>query len=472
MNYAFFVPLITLLAAGASCGTTVHLPARGVSEQNIYPVCQITFDDDNHWLSPYGAFSPDDRWLVYDTRQVDSAMGSNPFIKKVNVETGQIETVNTTYNHTSNGPGCGTPMYQPTRNRVNIIHGPENANSDIPYDFHRRTCVMVDEEQPGKGIHLDARDISPPFTPGALRGGTHAHQFSGDGDWIGFTYNDSLMVDLENRTGQKSDLRTVGVMTRYSPIDVDQDAVGENNDGEWFAVLAARVTPHPQPGTDEIDRAFSNAWVGEKGYLKADGTWQRAQAFLGKVRTVDDCEVVEVFIVDIPDRIDRPGPDGPLEGTKTCLPMPPEGTTQRRLTHLSHRKYPGVVTEPRHWVLSSSDGQYIAFLAKDTAGIVQIFAVSPQGSAPIQLTSHSTHVQDTFAWQPGSHLLCYVCDNSLFLAGLENGTPMPPIRLTNPFQAQPLYPCWSHDGKAIAFNLYVSIDEQQFRQIFLLNLTK
>jgi hypothetical protein len=29
--------------------------------------------------------------------------------------------------------------------------------------------------------NLDARDLLPPFTPGALRGGTHVHQFSPDG---------------------------------------------------------------------------------------------------------------------------------------------------------------------------------------------------------------------------------------------------------------------------------------------------
>jgi len=32
-----------------------------------------------------------------------------------------------------------------------------------------------------KATRLDARDVTVPFRPGALRGGTHAHQFSGDG---------------------------------------------------------------------------------------------------------------------------------------------------------------------------------------------------------------------------------------------------------------------------------------------------
>ncbi len=32
--------------------------------------------------------------------------------------------------------------------------------------------------------------------PGALRGGTHRHEWSGDGKWIGFTYNDAILKAL------------------------------------------------------------------------------------------------------------------------------------------------------------------------------------------------------------------------------------------------------------------------------------
>jgi hypothetical protein len=50
----------------------------------------------------------------------------------------------------------------------------------------------------GVAANLDARDLTPPFTSGAMRGGTHVHVFSGDGGRISFTYNDYL-VDPEQR---------------------------------------------------------------------------------------------------------------------------------------------------------------------------------------------------------------------------------------------------------------------------------
>ena len=42
--------------------------------------------------------------------------------------------------------------------------------------------------------NLDARDLLPPFTPGALRGGTHVHQFSPDGHVVSSTYEDHVLV--------------------------------------------------------------------------------------------------------------------------------------------------------------------------------------------------------------------------------------------------------------------------------------
>lgn len=429
---------------------------------------QLTFGKQNHFLSPYGAFSPDDQWLVYDTRNGETEMGSNDKIEKVNVQTGRIEMVYRTPDQNAYGPGCGTPSYHPHENKVIFIHGIENASEQRPYDLHRRTCVMVDEKEPGKAIHLDARDVTLPFTPGALRGGTHAHQFSGDGKWIGFTYNDALLAEMERATGRPVNLRTVGVMTGSAAVEVDEDPAHENNDGRWYAALVARVVVEPEPGTDEIGRAFSNAWVGRAGYLRADGGRQRAQAYLGRLKTTSGGEIVEVFVSDIPDRIDIAGPQGPLEGTESDFPMPPEGVVQRRVTYTEGRKYPGVATEPRHWVLSSSDGKYIAFLARDEEGIVQIYAVSPLGSEPVQMTFHETSIQNTFFWKPDSHVLCYVCDNSVFVGGLENNLPMKPVRLTQQFESHPIHPCWSKDGKMIAFNVDTIENAKTFRHIFLI----
>ena len=440
------------------------------SDINTYPVKQLTFDSYNHFLSPYGAFSPDDEWLVYDTRTNENAMGSNSTIEKVNVKTGERQIIYQTPNQNTYGPGCGTPTYHPKVNQIIFIHGINNADQSRPYDLHRRTCVMTDETQLGKAIHLDARDVIYPFTPGALRGGTHAHQFSGDGNWIGFTYNDALMADFENQTGYPANLRTVGIMTGPNQVNCDNDSEDENNDGQWFSALVAKVVPFPAPGTNQISRAFSNAWVGEKGYQKPDGTYQRAQAYLGKLKSKEGHDLIEIYISDIPNKIDIPGPLGPLEGTKKDFPMPPKDIVQKRLTYTENRKYPGVSTTPRHWLLSSSDGQYIAYLAKDDQGIVQIFVVSPLGLSPIQITFNNTPVQSTFFWKPNSHKICYVTDNSLFLSGLENNKPIQRIRLTKKFQNPPFYPCWSHDGNSVAFNLDQTDHGQTIRQIFISNV--
>src|SRR5690606_36965918 len=142
----------------------------------------------------------------------------------------------------------------------------------------------------------DARDITPPFTTGALRGGTHAHNWSADGKWISFTYNDFVISQLEKIDSSVKDLRTVGAMVPGHPVHVPYDASKENNSGEMFSVVVAKVTQHPQPGSDEIDKAFDEGWIGVKGYQKSDGSWQRrAIAFQGEVTNSDGTKKAEVF---------------------------------------------------------------------------------------------------------------------------------------------------------------------------------
>jgi len=420
---------------------------------------QLTFEPRNHYLDNNDNFSPDDQWLVYDTRKGVPGppvreIGANSNIEKVNVKTGEIVVLYETENQTEYGPGVGAASYHPTENKVVCMHGLMNCNAERPYWYWRRTGVIVDELQPGVPIFLDARDVTLPFTPGALRGGTHRHEWSADGQWIGFTYNDAIMAAMEERTGEPVNLRTIGVATSsLGLVKVDRDPEGENNDGLWFSALVVKVVPNPKPGSDEISRAFSDAWVGTKGYRKPDGTWQRARAFLGKVRDKQGEELVEVFVVDIPDKIDIPGDEGPLEGTETTMPMPPKGSKQRRLTRTENRKYPGAVTEPRHWVRSSPDGSRISYLAKDDNGIVQVFYISPLGGEAVQVTHHSSPIQSTVRWNPNGNEICYVCDNSIYICDVREGASFGKARRMTPRTDEPpMCPVWSHNGKMIAFN--------------------
>ena len=59
--------------------------------QNNYKLeRQITTDfSQNHDLDNNDNFSPDDQWLVYDTRTEEGGIGANGKIEKVNIITGE-----------------------------------------------------------------------------------------------------------------------------------------------------------------------------------------------------------------------------------------------------------------------------------------------------------------------------------------------------------------------------------------------
>lgn len=430
---------------------------------------QLTFSDQNHELDHNENFSPDDQWIVYDTRPNPAGIAQNTKIEKVHISSGKREILYQIANPTPYGPGVGAVSYHPFLPQVVFIHGLEPANEMYPYAAHRRTGVILDERNPESLYYMDSRDIKKPFVAGALRGGTHRHQWSGDGDWIGFTYNDALMVDLETKTGQKHDLRTIGVSKRIGPkVSVKPDSLGEHIQGEWFSALVVPVVPNPKPGSDEISRAYEDWWVGSHGYRKPDSTYQRARAFIGDLITDDGRNISEVFIVDIPDNIHIPGKNGPLEGTLETMPAPSQGVSIRRITRTENRTYPGVSPTPRHWVSSPADGSFISYLAKDNAGIVQVFLVSPLGGEPIQATQHETDVQSMVRWHPNSVMFSYVTDNSLFLAEiLYGGKVSSPIRITEKNPDAPFAHCWSRNGDRIAFNRIVSSTDKSYIQLFI-----
>ena len=357
---------------------------------------QLTFASRNHNLDNNDNFSPDDRWLAFDPREDDTAIAGNAFIARVEVATGKTSVIYREPLAAAWGPGVGAANVNPVDGRVAFIRGLTGASAARPYAMWRRGGAYVWPDQTGQLGLLDARDVIAPFTPGALRGGTHRHEWSADGRWIGFTYNDAVLAEIEERTGRRVNLRTVGVATWSPRGPVHVPAGPENNDGEMVSAVVVRVVPDPRPGSDEISRAFEDAWVGRAGYLRADGSRQlRARAFLGNVRATDGREVTEVFVVDIPDRIDVPGDTGPLEGAAESMPQPPRGAVQRRLTFTAARKFPGVALEPRHWVRSAPDGSRIVFLAKNEAGVVQAFLVAPQGGAIVPVTRGPQPVHST-----------------------------------------------------------------------------
>jgi hypothetical protein len=376
----------------------------------------VTSKDQGHILTNTGVWTPDGKWLVYDLR-VRGDVFSGTRIERVNVDSGVVEVLY----ESANKACCGVVTCSPVEDKVVFIHGPENPTPNWQYAADHRMGMVVDMNNPGKGEIADARDLTEPLTPGALRGGTHVHVFSGDGQWISFTYEDALLADnTVEENGKHINLRNVGVCVPAGPISVDKEHP-RNHDGAYFSILVSQTTANPKPGSDEISRAFSDAWVGTNGYIKADGTRQKkAIAFQGHVRDKKGETTSEVFIVDLPDDLTQAAPGLPLQGTMTTRPNPPAGVVQRRLTFTVDHKYPGL-QGPRHWLRSSPDGSQIAFLMKDDDGVVQLWTVSPNGGEPRQITRNQWDVQSAFSWSPDGGLIAYVMDNSVFVTDVATG---------------------------------------------------
>ena len=427
---------------------------------------QLTDAPHGHILTNIGVWSADGRWIFHDVRG-DPA--GNVFdgrsIERVNVETGEVQTVYTS----QRGARCGVVTAAPNDDRVVLIHGPEDPTPDWSYAACRRRGAIVHADAPGDSVNLDARDLTPPFTAGALRGGTHVHTFSGDGRWIAFTYEDHVLAELGDGGDHDLDQRNVGVSVPDRPVTVPRNHP-RNHGGSHFSVLVTRTANHPKPGSDEIGRAFQDAWIGVNGYLKPDGTRQkRAIAFQGNVATQDGQSVSEAFIVDLPDDLTRPG-DAPLEGTATTRPAPPRAVVQRRLTFTADRKHPGL-TGPRHWPRSSPDGSRIGLLMKDDAGVVQLWTISPNGGTPKQLTHNLHDIASAFTWSPDGRYIAHAMDNSIRATEVSSGVTHRLTPSTDPAHAPRPEACvFSPRGNRIAYVRPVTSRGQTWNQVFVLTL--
>ena len=435
---------------------------------HYYPEKQITKDlGYNHDLDNNDNFSPDNNWLVYDTRTDEGGIAASSKIEKININTGKKRVLFEIENNQDFGPGAGAVSFSAKENEVVFIHGLENCSAANPYQQWRRTGIIVNENTKGKPIFMDARDINFPFTKGALRGGTHRHEWSGDGNWVGFTYNDAIMQALEQKTGEKHNLRTIGVSKRGRPVNVPELNNGENVSGEWFSAIVVKVEPQPNPGSNEISHAAGDSWVGKNGYLKPDGTQQLARGFIGTVKDKNGKNVDEVFVVDIPENIEADGESGPIEGTLTNLPMPPKGAAQRRLTFTSDSNQPGCIGIVR----SSADGSLLAFLANDKSGIKQIYTISPMGGEMTQLTFNKKDIEGSFRWHPDGKSIFYVAEGSIQSCSLGSASFESRNKIiSKPTEISPTNLVLSHDGHLLAFNRLDTFNGKSAKQIYMIRL--
>ena len=273
---------------------------------------QITFSAKSHNLDNNDNFSPDGRFLCYDTRgMVGNGIGNCPSIEKVEIATGK-ETVLYAPSPTMIGdnaaPGVGAVFYSPVANRVAFIHGPpvdEVAKRGHYGKTNRRGAeVVADGRQ--KMAWLDYRDVetSRDTLPGAHRGGTHRHEYSLDGKRVGFTYDDHLMREYD---------RTIGYLEKHPKAPGDAT--------HYFALLV-HVAPKGTAKPGQIEKAWADNWVGPHGLMRA---------FIGKVRAADgEAYEQSLFVVDVPADVDITTADS---GSATRFPSPPKDVRVRRLTH-------------------------------------------------------------------------------------------------------------------------------------------
>jgi hypothetical protein len=428
----------------------------------------VTHSRKGHLMHHSQVFSRDGHHIVFDYRTDETRLAASTGIGMVNIRTGEESEIYRVTAANPGGPGVGAATFRPVADEVIFIHGLDNASEAVPYAAHRRSAARVALADPGKMVRLDARDVTPPFTPGALRGGTHAHHWSGDGTMVSFTYNDAI---LPPPGPAPADLRTIGVTVLAKPVTVDAPLPGEEFSGAGFSVLVVRVTARPAPGSDEISRAYEEGWVGINGYLKADGSRQaKAIAFIGNLVSPAGELHAEVFIADLPADLSKARPGRPLEGSATELPSPPAGVVVRRLTRTGATPQPGL-QGPRHWVRPSPDGGTIAFLDEDEDHLVQIFGISPNGGAIRQLSRFTQSVDAPFSWSPcGKSIACSAGERVHHLDVATGKS----TELTRKFPAgqHPRHgTVFSPDGSAIAFNRLLPHPEGgEFLQVCLVEL--
>jgi hypothetical protein len=431
---------------------------------------QVTSGSYGHTLNATQVFSPDGKWIVYDTRNEDTHIARTNGIESVNIETGETIRLYTTTNQTVHGPGVGAAAWNPVDNRIIFIHGLVDCDEIKPYGFTRRFGALINADRPGEVFkHAEARRIDDPLLPGSLRGGTHAHSWSGDGQWISFTYNDFLMASLEGSApGTARDLRTIGVMTPARAVVVSPENA-DNFSGAFFTTVAAFVTENPTPGSDEIDRAFDECWVGRQGYKDNKGQQRvRAVAFQGNVRTVGGTTVTEVFIADLGEEEIVDGAS-PIEGTGISRPGVPAGWSQRRLTFTTARKYPGI-QGPRMRLRTSPDGSTIYFPMKDDQGIVQLCAVPTVGGEMRQLTQLPGSLQWQFNVSPDGKDISLIAGNRIWIYNLSTGALKPVTDRHEDTTAPATGALWSPSGKTLVYNRYISERDTAFLQIFKTDL--
>jgi hypothetical protein len=412
---------------------------------------QISFSPKNHALDNNDNFSPDNRFLCYDTRGTvfNDNLANCKSIEKIEIETG-VETIlwqPESVTGEQAAPGVAAVSYHPAEDKVIFIHGPllEEVVTRGYYGITNRTGVEVSADGKGTITKVDMRDVvtDRPTTPGAQRGGTHRHEYTRKGNRIGFTYDDFLNTNYD---------RTIGYMEPNPKAPAGYT--------HYFAILVKPVQKGMSK-TGEIEKAFGDSWVDPEGKMRA---------FIGKVRAENGVDYqTDLFVADISENVDI---TTAFSGNGNEYPEPPAGILIRRLTHNGNAEGN---------VRGSFDGKQIAYCAPDSAGVMQVFVIDALGSDrsqipnlnPRQLTSFSENVSNP-RWHPQKNWLFVTTGGNIAAVCVAAGNNFgKTFLLTNDDQERNSLVV-SNDGNMLAYNIFVETksenETKKFRQIFVLEL--
>jgi hypothetical protein len=441
--------LVTLIAPVffTGCGQFTSAP-----DSTFIPMTekQVTRSEKNHALDNNDNFSPDDKFLCYDTRGTvfNEDIGNCQTIEKVEIATGE-ETVLYKPEKIITGekaaPGVGAVSYHPIEDKVIFIHGPwvDQVKERGYYGKPNRTGVTAKGDGSGEWHMVEMRDIATdrPTTPGAHRGGTHRHEYSRNGIRVGFTYDDFLNTGYD---------RTIGYMEPNAKVPEGYT--------HYFALLVKPAKKgESKPG--EIEKAHGDAWVDYAGTQRA---------FIGKVRAENGVDYEnDLFVAEIPDNVDI---TTAFSGNGKEYPTPPKGIKIHRLTH--DMEADGIVR-------GSFNGKQIAFYAPDKNGIKQVFIIPADGNDkdsdvkkhPRQVTNFKSNAS-YLRWHPSDKWIFSVSEGNIAVSyvGDDNDFGKTYFLTNDSLDRDQIVV--SHSGDVVAYGIKMPSKDgkRKFKQLFTLSI--
>jgi hypothetical protein len=324
-------------------------------------VTLLTSEERGHTLNRRQVLSSDGNWVVFDTRNDDTQIGTTKSVERLHLRTGRVEPLYQIEHATQFGPGVGAAAYHPYEDKILFIHGLYNCCSESPYGITRRFGALWDTDIGPAEFRLgasqvDGHSVAPSLVPlGILSGGTHAHSWSPNGKRISFTYDDALRPSMPRTVGFMTTDPTVCQIVAESFHDAKPShfCPAETFEGHFASFLL--FEPDPNLG---IRKAVEECWVGDHSI-----------AFLGTILSKRGEEIVEIFVADLPSDLEIA--DTLRSNGRSRFGHVLPGIEFRRITFLENRPFPGV-QGPRHWLVASPDGRSLYFLLKDSTGVVQL----------------------------------------------------------------------------------------------------